>query len=141
MEEDVKTLKERLEEELSRQLEELALIHAGTDEQRKAIANLETLYRLKLEEDKLDVTYNSELKKSEIEEKKLELAKIEEEKKETTTNKDRLVKIGLEVTGLVLPLLFYGRWMRAGFKFEETGSFASATFRNLFGHFRPTRLK
>ncbi len=139
MEEDVKTLKERLEEELSRQLDELADFHVGTDEQRKAINNLEVLYRLKLEEDKLDVSYNEGLKKNEIEEKKLEITKSENQEKKDNISKDRWVKIGLEAGGLVLPLLFYGKWMKAGFKFEETGTFVSQTFRGLFSHFRPTR--
>ena len=109
MEEDVKTLKERLEEELSRQLDELADFHVGTDEQRKAINNLEVLYRLKLEEDKLDVSYNTDLKKNEIEEKKLEITKSENQEKKDNISKDRWVKIGLEAGGLVLPLLFYGK--------------------------------
>lgn len=40
---------------------------------------------------------------------------------------------------IVLPLVFYAAWMRKGFKFEETGTFTSTTFRGLFGKFKPTK--
>ena len=53
--------------------------------------------------------------------------------------KDRYFRLGLETAGLVLPLIFYGIWMRKGFKFEETGTFTSTTFRGLFNRFRPTK--
>ena len=52
---------------------------------------------------------------------------------------DRYVKIGVSTAELVLPLVFYGVWMKRGLKFEETGTFTSQTFKNLFNRFKPTR--
>lgn len=52
---------------------------------------------------------------------------------------DLCVKTGVEVGKLVLPLIFYGIWMNKGFRFEETGSFTSTTFKNLLNRFRPTK--
>lgn len=52
---------------------------------------------------------------------------------------DRCVRTGVAVGELVLPLIFYGIWMNRGFKFEETGSFTSTTFKNLLNRFRPTK--
>ena len=52
---------------------------------------------------------------------------------------DRYAKIGIAAAELVLPLMFYGIWMRRGFKFEESGVYSSTTFRNLFSRFRPTK--
>ena len=52
---------------------------------------------------------------------------------------DRCVRTGVAVGELVLPLVFYGIWMNRGFKFEETGSFTSTTFKNLLNRFRPTK--
>lgn len=52
---------------------------------------------------------------------------------------DRYVKIGVATAELVLPLVFYGVWMKRGLKFEETGTFTSQTFKNLFNRFKPTR--
>ena len=51
----------------------------------------------------------------------------------------RYVKIGVATAELVLPLVFYGVWMKRGLKFEETGTFTSQTFKNLFNRFKPTR--
>ena len=52
---------------------------------------------------------------------------------------DRYVRIGVATAELVLPLVFYGVWMSRGLKFEETGTFTSQTFKNLFNLFKPTR--
>lgn len=52
---------------------------------------------------------------------------------------DRYVKIGVATAELVLPLVFYSVWMKRGLKFEETGTFTSQTFKNLFNRFKPTR--
>lgn len=41
--------------------------------------------------------------------------------------------------GICLPLIFYGVWMKQGFKFEETGAYTSTTFRGLFNRFKPTK--
>ena len=62
--------------------------------------------------------------------------------KESQTEQQKLVdyiKLGAEIAGIVLPLMFYGRWMKKGFEFEQTGKFSSDTFRGLFMKFRPTK--
>ena len=53
--------------------------------------------------------------------------------------KDRYFRLGMAAAELVLPLMFYGVWMRRGFKFEQDGTFTSQTFRGLFSRFRPTK--
>lgn len=53
--------------------------------------------------------------------------------------KDRYFKVGIAAAELLIPLMFYGIWMRKGFKFEETGTYTSTTFRGLFNRFRPTK--
>ena len=53
--------------------------------------------------------------------------------------KDRYFRLGVEAAGLILPLIFYAVWMRRGFRFEETGTYTSTTFRGLFNRFKPTR--
>lgn len=52
---------------------------------------------------------------------------------------DRALKYGLDAAGLVLPLIFYGCWMKRGLEFEKTGTFCSKTFQGLTRMFRPTR--
>ncbi len=99
------------------------------------LSDLRTTCSISLDEEKfaldkaeLDTETNSELDK-----RALDLLQVEEK------SKDRIVKIVLESAGIVLPIIFYGIWMKRGFKFEETGTFTSQTFRGLFNRFRPTK--
>ena len=48
-------------------------------------------------------------------------------------------KLGIDLFGVVGPLVFYNSWMKKGFKFEETGMLTSQTFRGLIGKFKPSR--
>ena len=52
---------------------------------------------------------------------------------------DRIIKIVVTILEVVPPLIFYGRWMEKGFKFEETGTYSSPTFRGLIHFFKPTK--
>ena len=49
------------------------------------------------------------------------------------------VKGGIEVFGVVAPIMFYSAWMKRGLRFEETGTYTSQTFKGLFGKFKPTK--
>ena len=81
------------------------------------------------------------LKERELNSKDADRAQEEELQKRQARDQmvDRCVRTGVAVGELVLPLVFYGIWMNRGFKFEETGSFTSTTFKNLLNRFRPTK--
>ena len=81
------------------------------------------------------------LKERELNSKDADRAQEEELQKRQARDQmvDRCVRTGVAVGELVLPLVFYGIWMNKGFKFEETGSFTSTTFKNLLNRFRPTK--
>ena len=49
------------------------------------------------------------------------------------------VRVGVEVLSVTAPLIFYGVWMKRGFKFEEEGTITSQTFKGLIGKFKTTR--
>ena len=53
--------------------------------------------------------------------------------------KDRYFRVGIAAAELLIPLMCYGIWMNKGFKFEETGTFTSSTFKGLINRFRPTK--
>ena len=79
-------------------------------------------------------------------EKSLMLEEVKMEKDlelQQNVNKDNklltAVKYGIDIAGIVLPLAFYGVWMNRGLEFEKEGSFTSATFKGLFGKFKPTK--
>lgn len=112
---------EKLNEVIGLQLSELDTLTPGSEEHKRATEALSQLYKLKIEE---------ESKTVELE------VKIKQCGKE---NKQSIIKMGIDVAGIVLPLAFYATWMNKGFKFEETGSFTSTTFRGLFQKFKTTR--
>lgn len=112
---------EKLNEVIGLQLSKLDALTPGSEEHKRATEALSQLYKLKIEE----------------ESKTVELGvKIKQYGKE---NKQSIIKMGIDVAGIVLPLAFYATWMNKGFKFEETGSFTSTTFRGLFQKFKTTR--
>lgn len=113
-------VKELLTEEIVEEIESLSELPYGTQEHSEAIGNIDKLCRIKVEMDKIE---------KDAKEKRVQL---EEAKK------DRWIKIGLTTMEVILPLGFYGIWMRKGFKFEETGAFTSTTFKGLINRFRPT---
>ena len=49
---------------------------------------------------------------------------------------DRFIKYALEVIGIGLPLICYGRWYR---QFEKEGIISSKTFGNFLHFIKPTR--
>lgn len=99
----------------------LELENLDGDEKDKAIQELTQLHKLRIEEIKAQTeedNANNRLREGKI---------------------DRYWKTGVAAVELVLPLMFYGIWMGKGFKFEESGSFTSTTFKNLLNRFRPTK--
>jgi len=109
------------------------------DEQSEAIRNLATLHKLRIEEIKAEI--DAEDKRERREGEKADRDREEQVEKHRLSQQiiDRYVDVGIKVAELVLPLVCYGVWMRKGFKFEETGTFTSATFKNLINRFRPTK--
>ena len=103
-------IRDLLGEEIKSGIRDLSSLPYGSEEKSTAIEDLVKLYKLRIEER----DFNEKVK-------------------------DRYFRLGIEMTSIVLPLIFYGIWMRKGFKFEETGTYTSMTFRSLFNRFKPTR--
>nr|DAH22084.1 MAG TPA: hypothetical protein [Caudoviricetes sp.] len=117
-----------LDNEIVRRLKELDGMASGSKEIGVAIEDIEHLCKMRVEEKKL----NGELESNAREERDKLL-------ENAARAKDRYIRLGLDVAGLILPLAFYGIWMYKGFKFEESGTFTSTTFRSLFNRFKPTK--
>lgn len=129
MDEEIRKL---LEEEIKREIRDLSTLEPGSKEKSTAIEDLAKLYRLRIEETRNEWDFNEkyESRDSDMQFKKNQL---EEQVK------DRYFRFGVEAAGIILPLIFYAIWMKRGFKFEETGTYTSTTFRGLFNRFRPTK--
>lgn len=123
-----KEIIELMESEIITLIKELSMHQPGTKEFDDITKAIDALY----------ATLNKE--KSLM----LEEVKIENDLElQQNVNKDNklltAVKYGIDIAGIVLPLAFYGVWMNRGLEFEKEGSFTSATFKGLFGKFKPTK--
>ncbi len=129
MDEEIRKL---LGEVIKTEIRNLSTLDAGSKEKSIAIEDLAKLYRLRIEETRNEWDFNEkyESRDSDMQFKKNQL---EEQVK------DRYFRLGVEAAGIILPLIFYAVWMKRGFKFEETGTYTSTTFRGLFNRFKPTK--
>lgn len=134
-----KTIDELLNEEIADEIKALSELEAGSDEKSAAIEDLTKLYKLRIEENKsswdADDKYNRRImdEKSNDKDDEIKQKQLEEQVK------DRYFKVGIAAAELMIPLMFYGIWMNKGFKFEETGTITSSTFKGLINRFKPTK--
>lgn len=150
-------IKELLNEEIAAETQAISSLDSGSEEKSKAIEDLAKLYRLRIEETKSELdaedkrsrrtleseasVRENEIKKSQLDEQIKADVQDEQYKRSQLDEqvKDRYFRLGIAAAELLIPLMFYGIWMRKGFKFEETGTYTSTTFRGLFNRFRPTK--
>lgn len=125
-------IKDLLGEEIKAEIRDLSTLEPGSKEKSTAIDDLAKLYRLRIEETKNEWDFNEKYDARESD-NTLKKDQLEEQVK------DRYFRLGLEAAGIILPMVFYAVWMRRGFRFEETGTYTSTTFRGLFNRFKPTR--
>ena len=106
---------------------------SNKDEKSEVIKNLAALHKLRIEEIKTETEIEEKSERRAMDKATLKAFQLDE------NTLDRYAKIGIAAAELVLPLMFYGIWMSRGLRFEETGTFTSQTFKNLFNRFKPTR--
>lgn len=152
-----KNIKDLLDEEIIAQIESLKTLDDGSKEKQSAIDDLNKLYRLKIDETRMGLEFEEKKERREMEntlqsdeliikEKQLdaendarsceEQFKAEQLKEQV---KDRYFKVGIAAAEIIIPIVFYGVWLKRGFKFEETGIFTSTTFRSLWSKFKPRK--
>ena len=108
------------------EIQNLGSLSSGSNEKSKAIQNLATLHKLRIEEIKAetDTDEKRERRKMDSEQRKDELTLKERElngkeadrdREKTFQNRqvmdqmiDRCMRTGMDIAGLVLPLVFYG---------------------------------
>lgn len=137
-----KSIRELLEEELKADIESLNNLSPDTDEYKKIVENIVKLHEI------LDAEYEHELKEESQRrellraEDELEIKREAENDRRTQCKRDRRVqyiRIGLEASGIILPLIFYGVWMNRGFEFEKEGTVTSSFFKNIINRIKPTK--
>lgn len=116
-----KNIRELLGDEIVREIKALEGIDPGKDGYAEAVDGIAKLYKIRNDESKiLDEARGNDLKRSE-------------------ESRRHYLTLGVEAMGIILPLIFYGSWMRKGLEFEKEGTFTSSTFKGLINRFRPTK--
>ena len=115
----------------------------SSEERSDAIRDLTALHKLRIEEIKVEMEAEEKAERRAMDKTQHHTDIVMREAQATNQLRDqkidRFVKLGIAAAELVLPLMFYGVWMKKGLKFEETGTFTSQTFKGLFNRFKPTR--
>ncbi len=147
-------IKKLMDEEIISQIKAVGSLQSGSQEQTAAVKNLTALYEARINEEKIQLDAEDKREKREMEreqhradealkksqaadeaaarERELQLkeAQLDDQKV------DRLMRAGIAMVEIGLPLVCYGHWFRKGLKFEETGSITSSMMRNLINKFK-----
>lgn len=125
-------ISEHLDDVIEKRLKEFDYYDLDSENTKQAVETIEKLYKLKIEERKVE---------GELYEKQKTRENEDDVKNKELHEKrvDRWVNGAITVASTAASLVFYGIWMNKGFKFEETGSFTSTTFKGLFNRFRPMK--
>ncbi len=115
------TMEETLDRQIQVEIEKLSVMEDGSEEKSRAIEGINKLYRLKIDQDKNESD-----------------ALIETVKANNQTLADR-AKLVIDIMGIIVPIGFYGIWMKRGFEFEKEGFYTSKTFQGLTKFFKPTK--
>ena len=117
----------------------------------KKIENDETFNNRKLdiEDKRIEIENKTNIKKIEndfmINNRKLDIEEIsgneslklkskelaQEIVRDTMNDKIKLIDLGVQAAGIILPIIFYGSWVKKGLEFEKEGTFTSTTFKSL----------
>ena len=98
---------------------------------KEYVKSLEKLETLELDSDEYRIVLNHINDLSQI-----NIDNIEDDKHEKI---NQYLERGIELAGVILPLVFYGVWMKKGLEFEQTGTFTSTTFKTLINKFKTTK--
>ena len=150
-------IKKKLDDEIESGLNTLSTMSADDDRYRDAADNVAILYKLRLEERKLDEEFAEKQARREMEDSynqldynlKVEQAENEQQNRITESchkaNDLKWQKVacfvgaGVTLTTFVIGLIFESHWYHTGFKFEETGAYVGQTFKWFRDNHRPRR--
>lgn len=122
-----------LEEEFENGIQRLKTLEKDSKEYAAQAEFVKTTGQMILDYDKNELDIN------EKREARINMEKAEQEVRDNEKRNrfiDHIIRIGLGLVEIGAPLMFYAVWMKRGFKFEESGTFTSQTFRNLWSKFK-----
>ena len=144
MEDNEVYIEDRFEELIGELVEKVRVLEPGTEQHEKASKALATLYDTRVKYTDIGMTHEDREAQMEIEktnmERELAIKEAQLKEQKETHIKELLINAGIGLAGIVIPLAAYGVWVNKGFKFEQTGTFTSSTFKNLFRTFKPNKV-
>lgn len=135
--ENEERVRDLLQGELVTEIKGLSKLNQGSKEHSEAVDSVTKLYKIIIEETENDRALRERSDRDIIQEREWQL-KLVQSRRESV---GQYVKIAVDVAGVIVPVIVYSVWMGKGFKFEQTGTFTSTTFRNFFSRLNPFRLK
>ena len=115
-----------LDERIEKDIQNLDMLDGS--QKSDAIDDLTKLYKLRIEDTKINVDQAVSAKELELKQKQANSQKV-----------DRWINVGLQVGLSLASLIAYDIWFRRGLKFEETGSIGSPMTRNLLSRLIPKK--
>lgn len=132
-------IKDLLGEEIKKEINNLSSLGDATEKKSKAIDDIAKLYKLKLEQDKIEAELEENRNRNELEKMAKDDERVSREEQRKGVNLDRVINVGLQVLTVVGGWIAYDIWHRRGLKFEETGSVTSPFTRNLMTKMLPKK--
>lgn len=142
---DVKQLlDERIENEF------LLLEDLSEEEKAKAISNIATLYKLRIEEEKVEIEADEKYNRRVMEDEHFSIDADRAEREIETRNKqykesrfdrfiDSAIVSGTSIVTTILSIAAYNSWFKKGLTFEQTGTFTSSIVKSLITKITPKK--
>lgn len=121
-------IQKSLDEVIAMEILDLPNMSQGSKEKKEAIENLTELYKLRIEEAKIEQARVDKCEELEIKQAQLD-----------SQAKDRWVNLAAQVSLALGSLIAYNIWFNRGLKFEETGTITSPMTRNLLSRMLPRK--
>lgn len=128
-----------IDEELLKELKKLSELDPGSDEAKELMKNITILHQMRMKEkdvhtkcEEIEIDKHLDHRKLDLEERKIDLENKREQVKARDARIFQILGVGVTVGTFVIGWGFRSKWLAKGFKFEESGTFASKTMMECF---------
>lgn len=132
-------IRKKLDEVIELKLNNLVSLRQEGEARSNEVKDLTELYKLRIEEIKIEASRINEMRQREIEKDVRMNENYIKSEQLRSQSLDRWINVGLQVGLTLSGLIAYSRWYRMGLKFEETGSITSPMTRNLISKMLPKK--
>lgn len=128
-----------IDEELLKELKKLSELDPGSDEAKELMKNITILHQMRMKEkdihakcEEIEIDKHLDHRKLDLEERKIDLENKRERVKARDARIFQILGVGVTVGTFIVGWSFRSKWLAKGFKFEESGTFASKTMMECF---------